>query len=110
MNTYLYTIRAGQSVRVPIDLDAVRRDGWPAVDMELAQPYFQRPLSTEYQPPRRSYGKHAGAIAELAQDERIASKVWTVELLDEIERKYKVNRKVAGYLLRQARKRKGETP
>jgi len=108
--TYLYTIRAGQSVRVPIDLDAVRAEGWPAVDMGLAEPYFQRPLSTQYKPTRQAYGKHAAMIADLAQDERITVKAWRTELLYEIERKYKVNRKVAGYLLRQARKRKGETP
>ena len=45
--TYLYTIRAGQSVRVPIDLDAVRRDRMWAVDMELAEPYDEPPLRAQ---------------------------------------------------------------
>ena len=41
--TWLYTIRAGHSVRVPIDLAAVRRDRMWAVDMELAEPYDEPP-------------------------------------------------------------------
>ena len=45
--TWLYTIRAGQSVRVPIDLDAVRSDRMWAVDMELAEPYDEPPLRAQ---------------------------------------------------------------
>ena len=45
--TWLYTIRAGQSVRVPIDLDAVRRDGWLDVDMTQAEPYDEPPLRAQ---------------------------------------------------------------
>ena len=102
--TWLYTIRAGQSVRVPIDLDAP-----DMVDMAQAEPYDEPPPKVQYKPARQAYGKHAAMIADLAQDERITVKAWRTELLYEIERKYKVNRKVAGYLLRQARKRKGES-
>ena len=106
--TWLYTIRAGASVRVPIDLAAVRRDRMWAVDMELAEPYDEPPPKVQYKPARQVYGKHAAMIAEIAKDERITSKAWRTDLLYEIERRYDVNRKVAGYLLRQARKRKGE--
>ena len=102
--TWLYTIRAGQSVRVPIDLDAP-----DMVDMTQAEPYDEPPLRAQYKPARQVYGKHAAIIAEIAKDDRIASKAWRTELLYEIERRYDVNRKVAGYLLRQARKRKGES-
>ena len=45
--TWLYTIRAGHSVRVPIDLAAVRRDRMWAVDMELAEPYDEPPLRAQ---------------------------------------------------------------
>ena len=108
--TWLYTIRAGQSVRVPIDLDAGRRLTLWAIDWSHAEPYDEPPLRAQYKPARQVYGKHAAIIAEIAKDDRIASKAWRTELLYEIERRYDVNRKVAGYLLRQARKRKGETP
>ena len=42
--TWLYTIRAGQSVRVPIDLDAGRRLTLWAVDWQHAEPYYEPPL------------------------------------------------------------------
>ena len=45
--TWLYTIRAGQSVRVPIDLDAVRSDRMWAVDWSLAEPYYEPPLRAQ---------------------------------------------------------------
>jgi len=106
--TWLYTIRAGQSVRVPWQ-DVVRTQYGAEIDWQHAEPYDEPPLRAQYKPARQVYGKHAAMIAEIAKDDRIASKAWRTELLYEIERRYDVNRKVAGYLLRQARKRKGES-
>ena len=45
--TWLYTIRAGQSVRVPIDLNAGRRLTLWAVDWSLAEPYYEPPLRAQ---------------------------------------------------------------
>ena len=105
--TWLYTIRDGASVRVPWQ-DVVRTQYGAEIDWQHAEPYDEPPLRAQYKPARQVYGKHAAMIAEIAKDDRIASKAWRTELLYEIERRYDVNRKVAGYLLRQARKRKGE--
>ena len=44
--TWLYTIRAGQSVRVPIDLDAVQGH-LLAVDWSHAEPYYEPPLRAQ---------------------------------------------------------------
>ena len=45
--TWLYTIRAGQSVRVPIDLNAGRRLTLWAVDWQHAEPYYEPPLRAQ---------------------------------------------------------------